>query len=130
MIKDIIESFKQIFNGYGLQLKENYDVEQVVDGDGVIVISVTNIQRLQPQLNDYKITLNISGQTYIDNDLDQTKIQAMFKHCSLALSMINVQIINVVGVVGYIYKESSIIDSEATHGFTAQIDLFATQFQL
>lgn len=130
MIKDIIESFKQIFNHFDLQLKENYDVEQVVDGDGVIVISVTNIQRLQPQLNDYRITLNISGQTYIDNDLDQLKIQAMFKQCSSALSMINVQAINVVGVVGYIFKESNIIDTEATHGFTAQIDLYATQFEL
>lgn len=130
MIKDIIDSFKQIFSSYSLQLKENYDVEQVVDGDGVIVISVTNIERLQPQLNDYRITLNISGQTYIDNDLDQSKIQAMFKQCSLALSMINVQIINVQGIVGYIFKESSIIDSEATHGFTAQIDLYATEFQL
>lgn len=131
MIKNIIQSFQHIFNNYtSFELKEDYDVQEVIDGDGVIIIAVSNIEKLHPQLKDYKITIAISGQTYIDNDLEQTKIQKMFKETNAVLADITITDINVQGVVGYIFKQSNIIDTEETHGFTCEIDLFATQFEL
>jgi hypothetical protein len=88
---------------------------------------------LNPQLADYKITVLITGQTYIDNDPTRQKINQFFVDSNRILTSLTAnQLKNKTGelVEGYIFKQSEIVESDSTRGFASEIELYVCDFQL
>lgn len=133
MIQNIIQGFQKEFIDSGLKLDESFDVYKVVDGDGVICIQVSNIQRLNPQVADYKLTILITGQTYIDNDPTKSKINHFFLYSNRVLTNLTAgRLKNRTGelVEGYIFKQSELIEAESTRGFSSEVEVYVCDFQL
>lgn len=133
MIQNIINGFQKIFSDSELELDQVFEVDKVVDGDGVICIQVSNIQRLNPQLADYKLTILITGQTYIDNDPTKQKINQFFIESNRILTSLTAgQLKNQTGelVEGYIFKQSELIEAESTRGFSSEVEVYVCDFQL
>lgn len=133
MIQNIINGFQKIFSYSDLTLDEVFEVDKVVDGDGVICIQVNNIQRLNPQVADYRLTILITGQTYIDNDPTKAKINQFFIASNRILTSLTAgQLKNQTGelVEGYIFKQSELLEAESTRGFSSEVEVYVCDFQL
>lgn len=133
MLQNIINGFQKIYESNGLELDEIFDVDKVVDGDGSLCIQVNAIQRLNPQIADYRITILFSGQTYIDNDPTKEKINHFFVESNKILTNLTAnQLKNETGelVEGYIFKQAEMVQMETTRGFSSEVQLYVCDFVL
>ena len=77
--EDVINFFVQMFSAGEYKVINAYNNEEQIDLNGVLAISISNYQHLHHgDSNDYKITINISGQFLTAQDVSQSKTYKMF----------------------------------------------------
>ena len=102
----------------------SFDESQEVDYNGVIAVNVVSAEDLHHgQYKDYKFTVNISGQTFIDNDIDRTEIKKMLNYCldKLTIKQIKTNITNCVGVLINNFEMQS---DDETNNFVVNMQLY------
>lgn len=80
-IQDVINFFVNLCSDGNYKVINSYNNAQEIDLNGVIAVSVNNIQHLHNgDSDDYKLTVNISGQFLIAEDINQSKTYQMFDY--------------------------------------------------
>lgn len=108
-----------------INVVESFTVEDIEEKQ--VAISIANMANLQHNgVNDYQITVNISGQTYLQNDADKNQIKQLFgevmpKIQNLTLSSIESYINN---CVGYLIDGSNFDSDGENNFFTITVRLF------
>lgn len=110
--------------GQRYQVINAYNNSEQINLDGVIAVTVSAVESLNHGTSkDSKFTLNISGQTLTDQDINQSRINQMFDYVfdTLKAETIKENINNCAGVLLNIGNITS--DGQA-NTFQFQIDLF------
>ncbi len=80
-VSDIINYFVNLYSDGEYKVINSYNNTQQIDLNGVIAVSVSNIEHLHHgDVDDYKITVNITGQFLIAEDINQSKTYRMFDY--------------------------------------------------
>ena len=105
MLVNITNAIIKIFGDNQLSLNEIFDAQNVLQGTGELTVSVEDITKLHPLVNDYSINYIISGQTLIEDDKKKQKINDLFHKSNLAVNTFTAAKLkeesneNVVGVI-------------------------------
>lgn len=69
---------KIALTGPGITKTDSWDGNTLMDGDGVLVAEILDVEQANPGLNDYFITISLVGMTQVSTDTDQEIIRKMF----------------------------------------------------
>ena len=69
---------KITLTGTGITKTDSWDGDTLIDGDGVLVAEILDVESPNPRLNDYFITVSLVGMTQVSTDADQETIRKMF----------------------------------------------------
>ena len=128
-MKKIIEAIIELL-GDEYKVINNYNNDDLIDLDGVIAVSVSNIQYLH-QANDKRVTIEITGQINTEQDLNQSKIMNMLSYVEQIME--NTNLTNYInnkiteenyGVAGYLLNTQNIVSNGETNAFSFSFDLF------
>lgn len=127
-IQDKITGFFQEFLGNTYPVIAWYDESEDVDPEGVIAINVNRIENMQHCVNcqDYKISININGQTLVDSDKNKAKINAIHYFIMNKLAGLRVDTISnsIDDVVGVVIGESNLLSDGDTNNIECNIDIY------
>lgn len=80
-ITDIVNFFVNLYTGEDYRVINSFNNEEQIDLNGVIAVSAGNIEHLNHgDCNDYRITITISGQFNIAQDVNQSKTYKMLEY--------------------------------------------------
>lgn len=80
-VQQIITYFVNLYSDGNYKVINSYNNADEIDLNGVIAVSLSNMQILHNgDSDDYKITVNISGQFLIAQDITQSKTYQMFDY--------------------------------------------------
>lgn len=80
-VQQIINYFVNLCSDGNYKVINSYNNTEQIDLNGVIAVSLSNMQVLHNgNSDDYKITVNISGQFLIAEDITQSKTYQMFDY--------------------------------------------------
>lgn len=119
IINKVIELF-----GDEYKVINTYNNSEQINLNGVIAITITNQQILNNgNSKDNKTTLVISGQTFIDQDITQQKINNMYDY---SMNLLNTKWFtdNLDNVAGAIINNGTITSDGQTNNFSLVVQLF------
>lgn len=101
-VSDIISFFVNLYSDGDYKVINSFNNEEQIDLNGVIAVSAGNIEHLNHgDCNDYKITIIISGQFNIAQDVNQSKTYKMLEYIisKLDIDTIKAGFFDLAGVV-------------------------------
>lgn len=120
---EILSVLKSALESVG-KVIASYDAEEQQDLNGVIALDISEIENLNHGgVNDYRISVNIKGQTLADEDKSKSKIMSMFNKCSAILqgTSTTAQITNCAGAL---FQGGNLESDGDTNNFSLHVDLF------
>lgn len=123
-VQDIIDYFVNLYSDGQYKVINLANNEQQIDLNGVIGVTVTNIQHLNTgNADDYKATVVISGQYLSAQDVNQHLIYTMFDYIDSCLD--DETILNgISNLAGIVKNGGSISSDEETNNCSYSLDLF------
>lgn len=124
-IQTIIDFFVNLYSDGQYKVINLCNNEQEIDLNGVIAVSVTNIHHLNTgNTNDFKATVNITGQYLTAEDVNQSGIYAMYDFIESKI-LDDLYIIESIDNLAGIVKNGGAVNSDGqTNNCSYSLDLF------
>lgn len=122
-MEKILEKTVEIM-GNEYKVINSFDESEEIELNGVIAVNIANKTPLNHgTAKDFSLTINVSGQYFTDQDLQQKKIQKMFNYAYDKLDAINFSEYYEDCAGGSILQGDIISDGE-TNNFTISFELY------
>ena len=126
MFKQIYQNIVEYFKGRYTVIK-SYDAESEIDLDGVIAITLDNIEnKHNGNIKDLKVSIAVNGQTYTEQDKDKSVILQMFDYVFDKMDQDKIKRISS-DIVGVLINSGTLQSDGETNNFSFQIQLFISK---
>lgn len=104
---------------------KSYDAEDEIDLNGVIAITLDNIQNLHHgNIKDYKVSMLINGQTFTQEDKDKSVILQMFDYVFDKIHPTRLKATIGSDCAGVLINTGNLQSDGETNNFSFQIDIY------
>ena len=123
MIKDLINAIVNYLTANtSYKVINSYNQTDQIDLNGVIAVTASSVENLHHgTAHDYRVSITISGQTLVSEDLTQEKIITMHDDVIDQIQNIDNLLEN---VAGHLLNDSNFSGDGETNNFTIIIDYF------
>ena len=100
---------------------------------GDLNINFESFEKVQANLNDYKITININGQTLLEYDKNRERIKKLFSETSRVMTTLNPDDLAEISgeqTVGLVYIHGVFNSDGEVNIFNLVYDLFVCDFEI
>lgn len=100
---------------------------------GDLNINFESFEKVQANLNDYKITININGQTLLEYDKNRERIKKLFSETSRVMTTLNPDDLAEISgeqTVGLVYINGVFNSDGEVNIFNLVYDLFVCDFEI